>query len=274
MRIDLHIHSTFSDGVYSPAEIVEIAHRNGVEVLSIADHDCVDGVPEAIDAANGYDVEVVSGVELSSEFDGRDLHILGYGFDSASGELTEMLKRFRDTREKRGLAIIEKLKEQGVELDPEELLKKSPDGSLGRPHIAETLIESGYVYTHAEAFAKYLGEHCPAYVKKYKLTPQEAIQYIQGANGLAFIAHPGNYLKDYEKFDELISMGFDGMEIVHPNHSNEETRQLRAIAEKHGILMSGGTDYHGFHGKDISIGSLQFPVELWAQLKNELDKRH
>lgn len=273
MKIDLHVHSSYSDGVHSPAGLVEIADDRDVIVLSIADHDCVDGVQEAIEAARGRGIEVVSGVELSSEYQGRDLHILGYGFDPADTELREMLRRFRETREKRGLKIVENLQEMGVELDPGDMLAKSKNGSLGRPHIAELLVEKGYVNNHSEAFARYLGEHSPAYVKKHKLTPQQAIGYIRTAGGLAFIAHPANFLEEEPDIHELISYGFDGIEAIHPNHSDSDVTRLTTIADKYGLLMSGGTDFHGFSGKNIPVGSLDIPMELWSTLKTALEKR-
>ncbi len=268
MRIDLHVHSTFSDGVFSPRELVEMAVDRSVAVLSLADHDCVEGIEEARDAGDARGVEIVSGVELSSEFHGRDLHILGYGFDEKNDELREMLRRFRDTRQKRGIRIVENLKKMGVELDIEEVLAKSPDGSLGRPHIAEALIEKGYAGNHSEAFARYLGEDSPAYVKKHKLAPGEAINYIRTAGGLAFLAHPGNYLEN--GINELLEYGFDGMEIIHPNHSADDVRRLRAMADKFGLLMSGGTDFHGFSGRDMPMGDLDVPEEIWTDLKERL----
>ncbi len=268
MRIDLHVHSTYSDGIYAPSALVELAVGRGVSALSLADHDCVDGIEEARNAARDTGIAIISGVELSSEFQQKDLHILGYAFDENNDELKSMLERFRDTRHKRGLKIIENLKKMGVELDPREVLAKSADGALGRPHIAETLIENGFVSNHSEAFAKFLGEQSPAYVKKHKLSPQDAIKRIHQAGGLAFIAHPGNLLDN--GIQDLMPFGFDGIEVVHPNHSNSDTEKLKSLADKYGLLMSGGTDYHGFSGRDIQIGELELPQALWEPLRKEL----
>jgi predicted metal-dependent phosphoesterase TrpH len=273
MKIDLHVHSTYSDGVHTPAALVEMAYERDVIGLSIADHDCVDGIQEAVEAARGKGIEVIAGVELSSEYQGKDLHILGYGFDPAHEELGEMLRRFRETRERRGLKIVENLQEMGVDLDPADVLAKNLNGSLGRPHIAELLVEHGYVYSHSEAFARYLGEHSPAYVQKHKITPAQAINYIHSARGLAFIAHPGYYLEEESNLHELISFGFDGIETIHPNHSANDVVRLTAIAGKYGLLMSGGTDFHGFSGKNIPIGELDIPKEMWKALRDELGKR-
>lgn len=274
MKIDLHVHSTYSDGVHTPAALVEIADDRGVVALGIADHDCVDGVQEAVEAARGRGMEVVSGVELSSEFLGKDLHILGYGFDPLDETLRDMLQRFRDTRHKRGIKIVENLQAMGVDLDPADMLAKSVNGSLGRPHIAELLVEKGYVMSHGEAFARYLGENSPAYVKKHKLSPAQAIGYIHAAGGVAFIAHPANYLEDEANLHELISYGFDGIETIHPNHREEDIVRLTTIADKYGLLMSGGTDFHGFSGKNVPIGELDIPLSHWKRLKERLANRN
>lgn len=273
MKIDLHVHSTYSDGVHTPAALIEMADDRDMVAVSLADHDCVDGIPEASEAARGRGIEVIPGVELSSEYQGRDLHILGYGFDPGNEELKELLGRFRDTREKRGLKIVENLIEMGVELDPADMLAKNLNGSLGRPHIAELLVEKGYVGSHNEAFARYLGEHSPAYVKKHKLSPLQAINYIHAAGGLAFIAHPANFLEEETNIHELISYGFDGIEVIHPNHNDDNVIRLTTIANKYGLLMSGGTDFHGFSGKNIPIGELDIPREMWSALKSALEKR-
>jgi len=247
-----------------------MAQARGVGVLSIVDHDCIDGTPEALAAADGKGIEVVSGVELSCEFHGRDLHVLGYGFDPEGGVLREKLSRFRETRHRRGLKIIENLRKMGVDIEAQEVLAKSPDGSLGRPHIAEVLVEKGIVANYAEAFARYLGEDCPAYVKKHKLAPAEAISYIRAAGGLAFLAHPGSYLEERERLEELVAMGFDGIEIIHPHHSSDQVAELKEIALKNGLLMSGGTDHHGFRGRDVPVGELDVPWELWEEMKERL----
>ncbi|NIM20600.1 MAG: PHP domain-containing protein [Candidatus Latescibacteria bacterium] len=270
MKIDLHVHSTYSDGIHPPRKLVEMAIGLGLAAISITDHDCLDGTEECATAAYQNGLEVISGVELSCEFKERDLHVLGYGVDPDDQRLQGMLKRFRDTRLERGFKIIEKLRSLGVHLDTEEVLAKSRDGALGRPHIAKALLENGYVDNYSEAFERYIGEDGPAYIKKYKLHPREAVSYIRSAGGLAFIAHPTNSLKDANELLELIAIGFDGLEVAHPNQTEGERAELEAIAKDYDLLASGGSDYHGFAGKDIPMGVPEIPYEFLERIKQRL----
>jgi len=273
MRIDLHMHSTFSDGVFTPAELIGKAVEADVSVISLTDHDCLDGLPEAMEVGRSKGVEVVSGVELSCEYRGRDLHVLGYGIDPQHQSLQEALHKFRQTRHKRGIKIIEKLNALGVTIDTAEVLAKAGEGALGRPHIAAVLVDKGVVAKPNEAFDKYLAEGGPAYVAKYKMSTHEAIDHIRGAGGLAFIAHPGIFLENINELLDLIAEGFDGVEVYHPTHSNSKSEKLRTIAEEKGLLVSGGTDFHGFAGRDITIGSQNVPSDVWEKLRDKLNKR-
>ncbi|UCG52727.1 MAG: PHP domain-containing protein [Candidatus Latescibacterota bacterium] len=270
MRIDLHMHSTFSDGLITPAKLVDMAVEEGLAAISLTDHDCLDGVNEMLAAGRKKNIEILTGVELSSEFKGRDLHILGYGVDPNHPEFQDMLKRFRDTRHKRGLKIIEKLDKLGVSIDAEEVMAKSGKGSLGRPHIAAVLAERGYVSTPVQAFDRYIAEGGPAYVPKYKMTPSEAIKYIRMAGGLAFVAHPGIFLENIDEMYALLEEGFDGVEVYHPKHSSEIEKELTMIAEDYGLLISGGSDYHGFTTRDLPIGALDIPYEILQKIKDRL----
>lgn len=274
MRIDLHMHSTFSDGLKSPTELVEIAKKKGLAAISLTDHDCLDGTNEAIEAGKSKGVEILSGVELSSEYGGRDLHILGYGIDPNHDEFQDMLRRFRDTRHSRGLKIIEKLKDLGLEISVEDVMEKSGDGALGRPHIAAVLAEKGLVSTQIEAFDKYIADGGPAYVPKYKMSPQEAIKYIRMAGGLAFMAHPGIFLSNVNDFKGLLGECFDGVEIYHPKHNKKMAETLKAIADEHGMLVSGGSDYHGFTGRDLPLGGIDIPYDVLADIKTRLAKKN
>jgi 3',5'-nucleoside bisphosphate phosphatase len=270
MRVDLHLHSKFSDGLNLPTELVRMAAAKGLVAISLTDHDSLDGVNEAIAAGRESGLEVVSGVELSCEFEGRDLHVLGYGVPPEDAGFEEMLKRFRETRHKRGLAIIEKLNALGVPIDAEDVIKKSGEGSLGRPHIAAVLRENGVVSTPTEAFDRFIAEGGPAYVPKYKMSPGDAVRHIHAARGLAFIAHPGIFLENVGELYTLIAEGFDGIEVYHPKHGGTTVRQLGAIAEAEGLLVSGGSDFHGFAGRDLPLGALDVPYELLERIKQRL----
>jgi len=266
------MHSTFSDGLKSPAELVGMAVEKRLIAMSLTDHDCLDGVNAAIEAGRDLGVEVLSGVELSCEFKGRDLHILGYGVDPDHAEFQEMLRKFRETRHNRGLKIIEKLNALGVAIDAEDVIRKSGEGALGRPHIAAVLVEKGIVSNTTEAFDKYIADGGPAYVPKYKMTPSEAIRYIRMAGGLAFVAHPGIFLENIEELDALIAERFDGIEVHHPKHTPVTALRLAAIAKKEGLLVSGGSDYHGFSGRDMPVGALDIPYEVLTAIKRRLTR--
>jgi len=181
-----------------------------------------------------------------------------------------MLRRFRDTRLRRGYKILEKLDALGIVLDPEQVIAVSPDGALGRPHIAKALLEGGFVKSYQEAFDRFLADGGPAYVKKFKLEPAEAIHYIHAAGGLAFIAHPGTFIRSSGELVELLSLHFDGIEVAHPNHSNGQRSEFAAIAEKHGLLASGGSDFHGFAGKDTPLGVPEVPYRYFERIKEKL----
>jgi predicted metal-dependent phosphoesterase TrpH len=267
--IDLHTHSTFSDGNRRPAELVEIAVRKGLSALALADHDCLDGFGELKEAADSVGLEVITAVELSSEHNGRDLHILGYGIDPENEALRGALRAFVETREQRGVKIVQKLAGMGVELDMDVILAKSGGGALGRPHIAEALVEGGYVADFPEAFARYLGEDCPAYVPKYKISPRDAVAHIHAAAGLAFVAHPGYYLEDTEAFANLLQEGFDGIEVHHPYHKNGVVDRLLEVARERNLLISGGSDFHGFAGRD-NMGEPKVPYSVLENIKRHM----
>lgn len=268
--IDLHLHSTYSDGRHAPGELVGFAVDRELSAISITDHDCLDGFLELKEATAGTGIEFISGIELSCVFNGRDLHVLGYGIDVNDVEFQEMLVRFRDSREHRGVKIIEKLKTLGVNIDPDVVFRKAGKGALGRPHIAEALVEGGYARDFSDAFNRYIGEDCPAYVEKFKLNPNDAVARIHESGGLAFVAHAGYYMEDMEKFYELLDCGFDGIEVHHPNHSNGAVGTLQEIARRRRMLVSGGSDFHGFAERD-SVGEPRVPYELLVEIRNGLD---
>ncbi|HET6349055.1 MAG TPA: PHP domain-containing protein [Candidatus Krumholzibacteria bacterium] len=271
-RIDLHMHSTYSDGIHSPPALVAMAKSKGLAGIALTDHDSVDGFAELAAAAKGTGVEVMTGVELSCEYNGRDLHVLGYGVDSGDTRLLALLREFRDARERRGERIVEKLAEQGVHIDMADVRARAGKGALGRPHIADALVAAGIVANHGEAFARFIGEGCAAYVDKFKMQPSQAVSSIHAARGLAFIAHPGYYMEDYDGFLALLDHGFDGIEVFHPYHIPPVINRLLALARDRGLLMSGGSDFHGFAGRD-NMGEPPVAYALMERIQETLLER-
>jgi len=249
MTIDLHIHSIYSDGSYSPEGLVELGSRNGLTALSITDHDTVEGLAEAKEAGKKYSVEIVSGVELSVEHDGYTMHILGYCFDEENRILNKGLAKLQSDRVKRNDAIISILNESGVAIDAVELQNISKTGLTGRPHIGQLLINKGIVRTMDEAFEKYLGRQGKAYVARSVYHPEKAISLIKQANGIAVLAHPFQVAREGASLPsiirDLVKFGLDGIEFYYPTHSKKKRKLLRGYANTYGLLVSGGSDFHG-----------------------------
>ena len=270
--IDLHMHSIFSDGQLEPAELIKMASERNLAAVALADHDCLDGNKEYGEAAAKAGLESITGVELSCVYQGKDVHILGYGVDPADKPLKDMLRKFVEAREQRGIKIVEKLAAMDVKIDVDKVFENAGAGALGRPHIAGALVEGGYVKDFNEAFNKYIGEDCPAYVDKYKMSPEDAVYYIHGAGGLAFVAHPGFYMEDLEAFYRLLECGFDGIEVFHSKHKTQTANHLRSIANERGLLESGGSDFHGFAGRDV-LGEPKVPFEFFEKITERLNGR-
>jgi len=248
LKTDLHTHTNYSDGFFSPTELVELAYKSGIELLSITDHDNVNGIEEAEKAASKYGIEIIPGVEISTDIRNTEIHILGYFIDPANAELEHYLSFFRDERHKRAKRIVEKLNILGLEISIGDVLKHVKKGTIGRPHIAQALLENKLVNSYYEAFNKYLGNNAQAYEKKVHLSPQSAFKIISDAGGLSFIAHPGNMPEILIK--ELIEDGVDGIEVIHPSHSADRTKFYRGIVNQYYLLESGGSDFHGGKRED------------------------
>lgn len=247
-KIDLHTHTYFSDGQYSPEELIIKAKAAGIDVISISDHDTVDGIPEAIEAGNKFGVEIIPGLEISSDIRDREVHLLAYFFDPLNKELEEYLKFFRAERIKRAIRIIEKLDALGLNISIDDVMKIARNSAVGRPHIAKALVNNGLVSNYFEAFSKYIGNGCPAYERKVHVSPRSAFKIISDAGGLSFIAHPGN-LPDVIMV-ELIEAGLDGIEVVHPSHLPYKVKHYRGIVNEYFLLESGGSDFHGGERND------------------------
>ncbi len=263
-KIDLHTHTTASDGILTPREIVRLAARLKVEYLGITDHDTTLGLKEALEEARNWDVEVVPGVELSVEWPTGEMHILGYYVPPEGGRLEEKLEELREDRRARVARIIEKLKDLGIILDLDEVYELV-GGSVGRPHIARLMVSKGYVSSVEEAFEKYLKRGAPAYVEKRWLKPSEAIRLLRECGAIPVLAHPVTLNIGTSELDNLISKlkgtGLMGVEVYTPIHTESRIAAYKEIAEKHGLICTGGTDFHGDQDSGIRLAMIDVPIE-------------
>ncbi len=267
MRADLHLHTNASDGQYSPAELVELARK--FDVIAITDHDTTAGVAEAQRTAAQYGGPVViPGIELSTEDDDGDVHVLGYFVDIDDAAFQATLTNFRSDRFNRGQRMLEKLAALGLPLEWDRVMAIANGGAIGRPHIARAMLEKGYVESVKDAFNRYIGNGGPAYVARKRLTPEEAVELIHSANGVAVLGHPG-LLKNYRAMlQRLIAVGLDGVEVAHPSNSDNVRLDLRAFAAEHGLIMTGGSDFHGPKVKpDIALGMVAPPDSAYDALR-------
>ena len=251
-KIDLHIHTNHSDGYYSPIELIQKVKKAGLDIISITDHDNLSAIHEAASVGKDFGVEVIPGLEVSSDIGDREVHILGYFVDPGNSELERYLKFFREERLKRAIRIVNKLKTLGFSISIEDVLEQAENSAIGRPHIAQAMLEKGLISNYYEAFNKYIGNNCPAYEKKVHISPQSVVKIISDAGGLSFIAHPGNMPETLLK--ELIEEGIDGIEVIHPSHSSHQVKFYKGIVNEYFLLESGGSDFHG--GKREDDGNL------------------
>ncbi|MBN1965565.1 MAG: PHP domain-containing protein [Anaerolineae bacterium] len=243
-EIDLHVHTTASDGHLTPSEVVSLALARGLDVLAITDHDSTDGVAPAREAAAGSTLSVLTGVEISTIQDGQEIHLLGYLFNPDDPVLAGQFRTSREGRIGRAEAMVEKLAALDAPVSMDRVLTISAGGTLGRPHIAQALVEAGHVASYEEAFDRYLGNGKPAYVARYRLPLLEAIGLIHAAGGVAVLAHPV-YVEGFrELFPTLVENGLDGLEVYYPKHDGALTAQLRELARRNGLITTGGTDFH------------------------------
>ncbi len=247
-KVDLHLHTNHSDGFYSTAELVKKAKAEGIDCISITDHDSVSGIDEAISVGMTLGVEVISGVEISSDVKDKEIHILGYFIETNNSELERYLTFFREERIKRAERIVVKINNLGMPLKINDVLDIAKSSAVGRPHIAQAMLTKGYVNSYYEAFNKYLGNDGPAYEKKVHVSPKSAFKIINDAGGLSFIAHPG-YLEE-NLLKDLIDAGVDGVEVIHPSLSSSQSKFYKGIASEYFLLESGGSDFHGGKRED------------------------
>lgn len=258
------MHTTASDGRLAPEEIVHLAVKTGLDVIAITDHDSVDGVAPALDAAKTFtSLTVIPGVEINTDVPHGEVHILGYFINHTDRELCSTLYRLRTSRERRAISMVAKLLALGMEVEWQRVQELARGGSIGRPHIAQALLEKGYVTSLKEAFTKYIGREGPAYVEREKITPVEAVKLIARAQGLPVLAHPAEIDSLDQLLPQLISAGLVGIEVWYNGYSPEVIEKIKTIAFEYQLIATGGSDYHGFgDSTETALGEVAVPA--WA----------
>ncbi len=268
-HVDLHLHSTASDGVFTPSEVVRLSLERELAVIALTDHDTLSGVAEAQRAARATGLEVVPGVEVNAEGEWGDVHFLGYFVDPDRGPLCAMLRDIREARVARARAMVERLREMGMALDWAEVQTLATGDSVGRPHVARALARRGYVHTVPEAFDRFIGNDGPAYVPRPRLTPPEVIQAILDSGGVPVIAHPAHTGPAVvARIPEFAGYGLQGVEVYYPLHPPETVERLLGLCREHGLLATGGSDFHGLGIKEgTQLGSVYVPCECVERLR-------
>ena len=273
--IDLHLHSTFSDGSLTPEQLVEKGREVSLTAMALTDHDCTSGVPRFLAACERVGLHGISGVEISADIQKGTLHMLGYYVDGGNEGLKSMLCQLRAGREERNREILKKLNELGLALSWEEVVAYAAEDVVGRPHFARAMLAKGYVASRKDAFARFLGKGRPAYVDRFRLSAADSIRAIAGAGGLAVLSHPltlglsRQALRDFVR--ELVGMGLDGIEVYYSEHSPEQTQEYRQLVEQFKLVATGGSDFHGDLNPSVGIGygfgSLRVPDETPGLLR-------
>jgi len=278
--IDLHVHSNKSDGTYSPTQLVDYAMQKGLAAIALTDHDTVDGLDEIMEYAEclrntitvssngstscsggnaGTIPEIIPGIEFSTEYEGRDVHILGLYIDHKSKEFEKPLQEFINSRILRNEKMCRLLQDAGIDITYEKLCKEFPESVITRTHYAGYMLKYGYIKSMNEAFEKYVGDHCPYYVPREKITPQAAVQLILKAKGVPILAHPPLYHMSNSRLDKLVSIlknaGLMGIEAIYCTYCASEERDMRRLAEKYDLLISGGSDFHGGNKPNLDLGT-------------------
>jgi predicted metal-dependent phosphoesterase TrpH len=266
-QVDLHLHTTASDGVHSPEDIVAKAAARGLEIISICDHDTVEGVGPALAAAADYSgLTLIPGVEVSTDFQKGEVHVLGYYIDHNHSGFNRTLKTMRQSRVERARAMVKKLVELGIHIEWDRVRELAGGGSIGRPHIAQALLEKGHIVTIGDAFYNYLGRGRPAYVERIKMSPREAVALILDAGGLPVLAHPMTIDEPEAIISSLAAAGLVGLEAYYGGSSPGQIESLVQTAAKLGLIATGGSDYHGLDdNNETPIGGV--PVPMKAALK-------
>jgi predicted metal-dependent phosphoesterase TrpH len=267
-KVDLHIHSTVSDGQFSPEDIVHKAAELGLTVIAIADHDSTDGIALAQDAAKAFPgLTVIPAVEINTDVPTGEAHVLGYFIDYTNSELQTALSGLRNSRQERAQRMIAKLANLDVHIDWQRVQELAGSGSIGRPHLAQAMLERGYINSFEEAFTRYIGRGCPAYVERAKITPVEAVVLILRAKGLPVLAHPFTVDDPEAMVTELKAAGLVGIEAYYNDYTADQTSKLVGLADRHNLILTGGSDYHGLdETAETMIGGAEVPIRVAERL--------
>lgn len=269
MFVDLHLHTTYSDGSYTPQKLVKKAKDLGYSAIAITDHDTIAGIKKSLTAGQKFQLEVIPGVEFNTLIDDKEVHILGYFIDYQNRELINLLQKINKERRERIKKMINLLKDiYDLNITLDEIKEISANNILGRGHIARLLTKKGYVKNWEKVFDKYIGKGQPAYVKRTKITPFKAIDIIKKSNGIPVIAHPG-LINDNNTVQQIINYGIEGIEVYYLEHTEEEIKYYRELAKENSLLITGGSDCHGPKNKDgLRLGKIRLDYSHLEKLKN------
>lgn len=263
---DLHLHTVFSDGTYTPEELIQESVKAGLSAISVVDHDTVEGIKPALKAARKESLEIIPGIELTAEEDGSEIHILGYFVDFERKDFLKKLEILKKNRIDRIHKIVKRLNELGMDLEPKDVFDFSRCGTAGRLHIARAMVQKGAVGSTGEAFKRFIGDKGPAYVCGFRFSPAEAIKLIREVGGVPVIAHPYTLNND-ELIPRFVEYGVMGLEVYYPEHSQSMVNFYLGLAEKYNLLVTGGSDCHGNAKPDVRVGSIKIPYELVEKIK-------
>lgn len=281
-QIDLHTHTTCSDGSKTPKELIDYALTKGLGIIAITDHDTISGLDEAINYAADKDIEVVPGIELSTEFDGHDIHIVGLGIDYQAPGFENLLAKFVEERDERNVKMCRLLTEHGIPMSYDVLQERFPGSVITRAHYARYMLEQGYTTYLKEAFERYVGDHCPCFVPREKITAAEGVEMVVEAGGIPVLAHPLLYHMSWNSIQNLTDIlkpaGLMAIEAIYTTNTASDERETREFAKKNGLLISGGSDYHGEAKPKTDLGtgfgSLFVPEDVWTNLKAAQTERY
>lgn len=274
--VDLHTHTTESDGSFTPEELILEAKRVGLSAIAITDHDSISGIKKALPIAMEHDIELIPGIELSTDYNGKEVHVVGLFIDIENEYFLSKIKEFKDNRDNRNVLIVENLQKEGFAITIEELKADNPDCVITRANIARFLYEHGMIPSIQTAFEKYIGDNCKCYVNRFKITPMDAVRLIKEAGGTAILAHPLLYHMSDTTLQQLLTemkeAGLDGIEAIYCTYTPSEERQMKKLALENGLLISGGSDFHGTTKPKLNLGigygKLYIPYEILENIKN------